>query len=71
MSGHAPVIVYPPTSTGGRRVTVHGRIVGMAQGRGDVAAFLRRAGFAEGAEEIDLERTELIEWRGGDLETWR
>ncbi|WP_031090155.1 hypothetical protein [Streptomyces sp. NRRL WC-3549] len=71
MSGHPPVIVYPPSSTGGRRVTVRGRIVGTAHGRGDVAAFLRQAGFAEGAEGIDLDRPELIEWRGGDLETWR
>jgi len=71
MSGHPPVIVYPPSSTGGRRVTVHGQIVGLAHGRGDVASFLRRAGLAQGAEEIDLDQPELIEWRGGDLDTWR
>ncbi|MEU0145774.1 hypothetical protein ABZ119_07375 [Streptomyces sp. NPDC006288] len=71
MSGHPPVIVYPPSSTGGRRVTVHGQIVGLAHGRGEVASFLRSAGLALGAEEIDLDRPELIEWRGGDLDTWR
>lgn len=65
------MIVYPPSSSGGRRVTVRGQIVGTALGRGDVAAFLRRAGFAEGVEEIDLDQPELIEWRGGDLDTWR
>ncbi|KPC84653.1 MULTISPECIES: hypothetical protein [Streptomyces] len=71
MSEHPPVIVYPPSSTGGRRVTVRGQIVGLAHGRGEVASFLRRAGLAQGAEEIDLEQPELIEWRGGDLDTWR
>ena len=70
MAGHPPVIVQPPTSGGGRRVTVRGQIVGLAHGRGDVASYLRRAGLAEGAEEIDLDQPELIEWRGGDLETW-
>ncbi|MFD9500627.1 hypothetical protein [Streptomyces sp. NPDC060035] len=71
MSGHPPVIVYPPSPTGGRRVTVRGQIVGLAHGRGDVASFLRQAGFAVGVEEIDLDQPELIEWRGGDLDTWR
>ncbi|GGY85027.1 hypothetical protein CP967_24200 [Streptomyces nitrosporeus] len=71
MSGHPPVIVYPPSANGARRVTVRGRIVGLARGRGDVAAFLREAGFAEGVEEIDLDRSESVEWRGGDLDTWR
>ncbi|MFF4247390.1 hypothetical protein ACFYY2_23400 [Streptomyces sp. NPDC001822] len=71
MSGHRPVIVYPPSSTGGRRVTVHGRIVGLAHGRGEVASLLRQAGFAPGDGDIDLDQPELIEWRGGDLDTWR
>jgi hypothetical protein len=35
-----------------------------------VAAFLRRAGFAAGEQEIDLDQPALIEWRGGDLDTW-
>ncbi|MEV6261945.1 hypothetical protein AB0M42_14505 [Streptomyces sp. NPDC051784] len=71
MSGHPPVIVYPPSANGGRRVTVRGQIVGLAHGRGDVASFLRQAGLHGGAEEIDLDQPELIEWRGGDLDTWR
>lgn len=65
------MIVYPPSPTGGRRVTVRGRIAGLAHGRGDVASLLRRAGLAQGAEEIDLDQPELIEWLGGDLDTWR
>lgn len=70
MSGYPPVIVYPPTPSGGRRVTVRGQIVGLAHGRGDVASILREAGLAAGAEEIDLDQPRLIEWRGGDLDTW-
>ncbi|MFE2973765.1 hypothetical protein [Streptomyces sp. NPDC059258] len=71
MAEHPPVIVYPPSATGGRRVTVHGQIVGLAHGRGEVAALLRAAGFAPGPDKIvDLDRPGLIEWRGGDLDTW-
>ncbi|WP_069172636.1 hypothetical protein [Streptomyces griseus] len=70
MAEHPPVIVHPPSPTGGRRVTVRGRIVGLAHGRGEVASLLRRAGLAEGVEEIDLDQPDLIEWRGGDLDTW-
>ncbi|MFD9425276.1 MULTISPECIES: hypothetical protein [unclassified Streptomyces] len=72
MAGHPPVIVHPPSPTGGRRVTVRGQIVGLAHGRGDVAALLREAGLASGADRVvELDQPHLIEWRGGDLETWR
>ncbi|MFD7921018.1 hypothetical protein ACFV3R_17550 [Streptomyces sp. NPDC059740] len=67
---HAPVIVHPPTAGGGRRVTVRGRIVGTAYGRGDVAEFLRRAGLAADPEDVPLEDPAVVEWRGGDLERW-
>ncbi|MET9926779.1 MULTISPECIES: hypothetical protein [unclassified Streptomyces] len=71
MAAHPPVIVYPPSATGARRVTVHGQIVGLAHGRGEVAALLRAAGFAPGPDEaVELDRPGLIEWRGGDLDTW-
>ncbi|SCF80024.1 hypothetical protein GA0115280_113017 [Streptomyces sp. Cmuel-A718b] len=71
MAEHPPVIVYPPSATGGRRVTVHGQIVGLAHGRGEVAALLRAAGFAPGPDKVvELDRPGLIEWRGGDLDTW-
>lgn len=71
MAEHPPVIVYPPSATGGRRVTVHGQIVGLAHGRGEVAALLRSAGFAPGPDKVvELDRPGLIEWRGGDLDTW-
>ncbi|MCX5396732.1 hypothetical protein OG599_09635 [Streptomyces sp. NBC_01335] len=71
MAVHPPVIVFPPSSNGARRVTVHGRIVGLAHGRGEVAALLRTAGLVPDGEGADLDQPDLIEWRGGDLDTWR
>lgn len=59
-----PVIVYPPSPTGGRRVRVDGEILGLAWSLRDVAEFLRRAGL-EDADETLVARSELIEWRGG------
>ncbi|WP_030682493.1 hypothetical protein [Streptomyces rimosus] len=70
MGAHPSVIVHPPSPSGGRRVTVHGQIVGLAHGRGDVAEFLRRAGLAPDAEDVDLDTPGLIEWRGGGKDVW-
>ncbi|TLQ45777.1 hypothetical protein [Streptomyces marianii] len=64
-----PVIVYPPSPTGGRRVRVGGEILGLAHSLGDVVEFLRRAGL-EGLDEDDVARSELIEWRGGGPGVW-
>lgn len=69
MSGHLPVVVYPPSPTGGRRVRVDGEILGLAHSLRDVAEFLRRAGM-EGIEESDVAASELIDWRGGGPEVW-
>ncbi|KPC60358.1 hypothetical protein [Streptomyces chattanoogensis] len=70
MTEHPPVIVHPPTPSGGRRVTVRGQIVGLAHGRGDVAEFLRRAGIAGPAGDVQLDDPRLVEWRGGNLDEW-
>ncbi|MCX4825325.1 hypothetical protein OG883_36835 [Streptomyces sp. NBC_01142] len=70
MSGHAPVIVLPPLTAGGRRVTIHGQIVGLAHGRGDVAELVRRAGLGREGETIDLLDEALVEWRGGGVDDW-
>ncbi|AIA07741.1 hypothetical protein K530_52355 [Streptomyces noursei CCRC 11814] len=51
-------------------MTVHGQIVGLAHGRGDVAEFLRRAGVADPAHAVSLDDPRLIEWRGGSLDDW-
>lgn len=63
----APVIVHPPC-TGGRRVTLHGKDLGRARRRGDVVAFLRRAGFP--ATDLVWEDTGVFEWRQGGPDTW-
>ncbi|MEV6652820.1 hypothetical protein [Streptomyces sp. NPDC051219] len=57
-----PVIVYPPSPTGGRRVRIDGEILGIAYSDADLAEFLRRAGAEEPEELI---HSVLIEWRGG------
>ncbi|WP_206301906.1 hypothetical protein [Streptomyces sp. AcE210] len=59
----APIIVHPPLGTGGRRVTAHGRILGLAYSDGDVIEFLRRAGLPD-AEEL-LDDPSWVTWRGG------
>ncbi|MFH8405266.1 hypothetical protein ACH4FX_10885 [Streptomyces sp. NPDC018019] len=65
-----PVIVHPPSPTGGRRVTVRGEGAGVAYNKRDVQEFLRRAGVAEDADTISLDDPHLIEWRGGGPEMW-
>lgn len=62
----APVTVYPPSPSGGRRVRAEGEILGLAHSLRDVEEFLRRAGL----EHIDVETTGLIEWRGGGPDVW-
>lgn len=69
MPGHLPVVVYPPSSTGGRRVRVDGTILGLAYGLGDVVEFLRRAGLDD-VDELTVEGSALIEWRGGGPDVW-
>ncbi|MEU6628391.1 hypothetical protein ABZ905_08865 [Streptomyces parvus] len=63
------VIVSPPSPTGGRRVRVDGTILGLAYGLGDLVEFLRRAGL-EGADEVEVTRSPLVEWRGGGPDVW-
>ncbi|MFB7999985.1 hypothetical protein ACFC4G_45345 [Streptomyces sp. NPDC056002] len=59
----ARIIVHPPLGTGGRRVTVRGRILGLAYSDGDVLEFLRRAGLPD-TEEL-LDNPSWVKWRGG------
>ncbi|MFG2826078.1 hypothetical protein ACGFWI_01125 [Streptomyces sp. NPDC048434] len=68
MAKHPPVIVHPPSATGGRRVTVRGQISGLAHGVVDLLEFLRRAGLDP--DEVRLDDVELIEWRGGGPDVW-
>ncbi|MCP9205528.1 hypothetical protein [Streptomyces cucumeris] len=66
MAAHPPVVVHPPSPSGGRRVTIRGEIAGLAMGPPDLLEFLRRAG----AEDVRLDDPELIEWRGGGPDVW-
>ncbi|MFI0241130.1 hypothetical protein [Streptomyces sp. NPDC016845] len=59
----APIIVHPPSRTGGRRVTARGQILGLAHSDDDVVEFLRRAGLAD-AESL-LDDPAWVKWRGG------
>ncbi|WP_275466282.1 hypothetical protein [Streptomyces noursei] len=68
MAAHPPVVVHPPTPSGGRRVTVDAEILGMAYGLADVVEFLRRAG--ADPDEVRLDDPARIEWRGGGPDIW-
>ncbi|WP_024756080.1 hypothetical protein [Streptomyces exfoliatus] len=60
----APIVVHPPSPSGGRRVTVRqGGILGLAHRDADVIEFLRRAGLPD-AEAL-LDDPHWVEWRGG------
>ncbi|TRV71765.1 hypothetical protein FKN01_31260 [Streptomyces sp. 130] len=59
----APIIIHPPSPTGGRRVTIRGQIVGLAHTDLDVEEFLRRAGLPDA--EYLLDDPSWVQWRGG------
>lgn len=59
-------MVSPPSGSGGRRVRVDGTILGLAFRPADVAEFLRRAGL----EDVEVETSALIDWRGGGPGVW-
>ncbi|WP_065966647.1 hypothetical protein [Streptomyces sparsogenes] len=69
MAGVQRVVVQPPSASGGRRVRVDGVILGVAYGEADLREFLRRAGLPD-ADDMDLEASPLIEWRGGGPDVW-
>ncbi len=66
---HAPVVVYPPTTGGGRRVRVDGAILGIARSPRELREFLRRAGMPD-PDDADLTDPQLVEWRGVGPEVW-
>ncbi|MEU8537126.1 hypothetical protein [Streptomyces parvulus] len=69
MATDRPVIVYPPGEDGGRRVRIGGHFVGLAYGALDIAAFAQEAGLQDW-DDLDVVRSELIEWRGGGPDVW-
>ncbi|MFJ8847274.1 transposase [Streptomyces cyaneofuscatus] len=48
-----PIVIYRPSPTGGRRVTIRCQIAGLAHDDGDVIEYLRRAGFPDAADLLD------------------
>ncbi|MDV9194335.1 hypothetical protein [Streptomyces sp. Wh19] len=69
MPGHLPIVIYPPSPTGGRRVRVDGEILGLAMSVRDVAEFLRRAGMDDITED-DVILSGMIDWRGDGPDAW-
>jgi hypothetical protein len=59
----APIVVHPPSATGGRRVTARGEILGLAHSDHDLVVLLEGAGLPD-AEEV-LDNPTWVEWRGG------
>ncbi|MCF2125260.1 hypothetical protein L1I79_02270 [Strepomyces sp. STD 3.1] len=64
MASNPPVVVYPPTETGGRCVRIDGTILGTAYSLRDLTAFIQSARL-EGWDGLDVAGSALIEWRGG------
>ncbi|MEU9921898.1 hypothetical protein AB0H51_11475 [Streptomyces griseoluteus] len=64
------VVVYPPDEAGARRVRVDGVILGLAYSLRDLARFMQEAGLQDW-DELDVVRSDLIEWRGGGPENWQ
>jgi hypothetical protein len=63
------VVIYPPAEDGGRRVRMDGRFVGLAYGLLDIVEFLRLAGLDD-VDDLWVQESGLIEWRGGGPDVW-
>lgn len=68
-SPQLPVVVHPPSATGGRRVTVDDEILGLAHSDHDLVVFLERAGLQDAEDLVDSDSA-LIEWRGAPAHTY-
>jgi hypothetical protein len=60
--------VHRPSETGGRRVTVRDRIIGLAHSDHDLVVFLEGAGLDD--PEGVLDDPMWVEWRGGRAHEW-
>ncbi|MFE5922557.1 Yip1 family protein [Streptomyces sp. NPDC056468] len=61
------VVVEAPDGRGLRQVTMNGEAVGSAWSPGELLRILRRLDFPD---DVDLDDTAFICWRGGDSGTW-
>ncbi|WP_308013462.1 hypothetical protein [Streptomyces beigongshangae] len=62
-AGTAPVVVHRAAGGGGRRVSIHARVAGLAHSDADVVEFLRRAGLPDAGELLD--DPQWVEWQDG------
>uniref|UniRef100_A0AAU3GLR7 Uncharacterized protein n=1 Tax=Streptomyces sp. NBC_01401 TaxID=2903854 RepID=A0AAU3GLR7_9ACTN len=65
---HAPIVVHQLSPSGGRRVTVRGRILGLAYSDEELLVFLEGAGLQD--PELVLDNETWVEWRGGRAHEW-
>ncbi|MCF3960441.1 hypothetical protein [Streptomyces fuscigenes] len=63
-----PIVVHRPSATGGRRVTIRDRIVGLAHSDHDLIVFLEAAGLLD--PEGLLDDPAWVEWRGARPHHW-
>jgi hypothetical protein len=61
--GSVPIVVHRPSPSGGCRVTVRGKILGLAHGDQELIKFLRHAGLPDA--ELHLDDPHWVEGRGG------
>ncbi|RSS41591.1 hypothetical protein EF912_31365 [Streptomyces sp. WAC07061] len=62
------ITVHPPDAQGRRRVHADGQPLRRATGPRDLMEFLRRADLDP--DDVDLDDTALIDWRGGGPAAW-
>jgi len=65
---HPPIVVDQLSPSGGRRVTVRGRILGLAYSDDELVVFLEGAGLLD--PELVLDDPTWVEWRGGRAHVW-
>jgi hypothetical protein len=64
----APIVVHRPSRSGGRRITVQRRILGIAYNDEDLVVLLQRAAVPDA--DLLLDDPEWVEWRGGEAHRW-
>ncbi|WP_331758184.1 hypothetical protein [[Kitasatospora] papulosa] len=65
---HPPIVVHQLSPSGGRRVTVRGRILGLAYSDDELLVFLEGAGLQD--PDLVLDDPAWVEWRGGRAHEW-
>ncbi|WP_129305833.1 hypothetical protein [Streptomyces sp. L2] len=60
------IVVHPPARDGSRRVTEGGVTLGLASHLDDVVDLLRGVGL----DRVEVEESDLIDWRGGGADDW-